>query len=408
MASRRSHRSRLVAAALPVALFGVWPAAAVGLSGCKDEAKPTSDNPPPPPPPSASTKPNVCAAGGGEVKDPATKDFFPRALGGYCIDPNGDAMVYGDKAQHTMDEVCTKEFDGECEVYKKLGVKRVVTLRYVDGTGAPNTVQVLFDQFADAGGAYAMFTTRVVAGGDPTAATMKPLAGGGAAAVGSTNALVWKGTYLLELSFGSDDPSMTKEKMTKLGQEICGALAKGVAEKIPGPNEKLPAAKALPETNLIPLGISYLPKDALGIAGLGAAAVGYYKDGDKRWRGVVVLRDDNDQAKDAMKLLKGKPGALPIKDLGDDAVALVIQEAPDRAKADYVFVRKGNAVLALGDEELVLKAGEPAEKLAPLKLTRDEKMAKLRTWAVSAAPAASASAPSASASAAPSASAPKK
>src|SRR5207237_445626 len=159
-------------------------------------------------------------------------EMLPRAVGGYCIDPHGDAMVYGEKEKHTMDEVCTKEFDGECEVYKRFGVKRVVTLRYVDGSGQPNTVQVLLDQFADAGGA------------------------------------------------------------------------------------------------------SCRPKDARCIPGLGAAAVGYYKAGEKRYRMVVLMRDDADQARDVMKLLKGKPGALPIKDLADDAVAIVLQEAPDRAKAD--------------------------------------------------------------------------
>jgi hypothetical protein len=376
--------------------------ALTGILACKDDpAKVAADNPPPPPPPSASTKPNVCASGGGEVKDVATKDVFPRSSAGYCVDPNGDAMVYGDKEKHTMDEVCTKEFDGECEVYKRLGIKRVVTLRYVDGSGQSNTVQVLFDQFADAGGAYAMFTTRVVAGADPLAATMKPMAGGGAAAIGSTNALVWKGPYLLELSFGSDDPSMTKEKMTELGQTVCGALAKAIGDKIPGASDKLPAVKALPDANMLPLGVVYQPKDALGVAGLGAAAVGYYKDGDKRWRTVVLLRDDNDQARDAMKLIKGKPGAYPMKDIADDAVAMVVQEAPDRAKSDYVFARKGNVILAIGDEELVLKTGEPAEKSAPFKLTRDEKLVKLRAWALAPAPAASSASPAASASAAP-------
>jgi len=385
---------------------------AIGLAvlwiGCKDDsAKVSGDNPPPPPPPSASAKPNVCASGGGEVKDAKSAEMLPRSVAGYCVDPNGDAMVYGEKEKHTMDEVCTKEFDGECEVYKRFGVKRVTTLRYVDGSGAPNTVQVLLDQFADAGGAYAMFTTRVVAGADPLAATMKPLAAGGVGAIGSTNALVWKGQYLLELSFGSDDPSMTKEKMTELGQKICGALAKAIGDKMPGANDKLPAAKALPDANMVPLGVSYQPKDALGVSGLGAAAIGYYKEGEKRYRMVVLLRDDNDQARDAMKLLKGKPGALPIKDVADDAVALVIQEAPDRAKADYVFARKGNFVIAIGDEELVLKTGEPAEKSAALKLTRDEKLAKIRAWTPATAPATSGSA-AASSAPAPSASAPKK
>ena len=77
-----------------------------------------------------------------------------------------------------MDEVCTTAFDGECEVYKRFGLDRVVVLRYVDGSGAPNSVEVNLSRFKTADGAYAMFTKRVVADGDPAQATVKPLAAG--------------------------------------------------------------------------------------------------------------------------------------------------------------------------------------------------------------------------------------
>ena len=69
-----------------------------------------------------------------------------------------------------MDEVCTTAFDGECEVYKRFGLDRVVVLRYVDGTGAPNSVEVNLSRFTTSDGAYAMFTKRVVADGDPARA----------------------------------------------------------------------------------------------------------------------------------------------------------------------------------------------------------------------------------------------
>ena len=59
---------------------------------------------------------------------------------------------------------------------------------------------------------------------------------------------------------------------------------------------------------------------------------------------------------------------LPIKNLGDEAVQLAVQEAPDRAKAEYIVVRRGALVAAVGDEELVLDPGTPSEKLAPVSL----------------------------------------
>ena len=42
------------------------------------------------------------------------------------------------------------------------------------------------------------------------------------------------------------------------------------------------------------------PGDVLGISGLGSGAVGYYKDGDKRWRVVSLGRSDDDAAGDVL------------------------------------------------------------------------------------------------------------
>src|ERR1019366_7315408 len=116
--------------------------------------------------------------------DAISAPFVPRAAGGYCIDPQTEIKTYGDKGKLTMDEVCTTAFDGECEVYKRFGLDRVVVLRYVDGSGAPNSVEVNLSRFTTSDGAYAMSTKRVVAEGDPVAATVKPAAFG---AVGATS-----------------------------------------------------------------------------------------------------------------------------------------------------------------------------------------------------------------------------
>jgi hypothetical protein len=379
---------------LSLVLFGA-------LFGCKDDASSMKgDNPPPPLPsaagPAASGKASPCAAEGAPLKDAVSASIFPRTAGGYCLDPNADATIYGDKEQHSMDEVCTKQFDGECEIYKKFGVKRVVTLRYVDGSGASNSVAVLLDKFADAGGAYAMFTTRVVAGGDPLETTVKPLAAGAVGAVGSTNAYVWRGEYLVELSFASDDPSMTPETMTKLGSAACSAIGKAIGDKLPLAPAALPDLRALPTAEQIPLGVSYETKDALGVSGLGAAAIGYYKGAAKRYRVVSIVREDADHARDAMKVLKSRPGSLPMKDVSDEAAAVTIQEAPDRPKADYIFARKGNAIYGVGDEELSAPK-DGADKSGNWKLTRDEKMSKILAWLQQAAAPSASTAPSASA-----------
>jgi hypothetical protein len=225
-----------------------------------------------------------------------------------------------------------------------------------------------------------MFTKRVVADGDPVAATVKPAAFGAVGATSSSNAYVWRGAYLVELTFVTEDTKMTPEQMAVENVKATGAIAHDIGDKLPGATELPPAAAALPATSRLALGIAYHLKEALGVSGVGPAAVGYYKDGDKRWRDVAVVRADVEGAKEVFRAFKLKAGALPLKGLGDEAVHVVMQEAPDRAKAEYVVARRGSLVAAVGDEELVLDPGTPSDKLAPLKLTRDEKMAKLAGW----------------------------
>jgi hypothetical protein len=355
---------------------------AVAACNKGDESK-SERQPPPAAPPSASVAApasDLCAEGGGVNTDAVSAALIPRVVGHYCLDPQGEPKTYGAQGKMSMDEVCTTAFDGECEVYKRFGLDRVVALRYVDGTGAPNSVEVNLSRFATSDGAYAMFTKRVVADGDPAAATVKPAPFGAVGATSSSNAYVWRGSYLVELTFVTEDTKMTPEQMAAQNATATGAIAREIGNRLPGPTDLPPAAAALPEPMRLPLGIAYHPKEALGISGVGPAAVGYYKDGDKRWRDLAVVRTDVEGAKEVFRAFKLKPGALPVKGVGDEAVQVVVQEAPDRAKAEYIVARRGTLVAAVGDEELVLDPSTPNDKQASLKLTRDEKLARLTSW----------------------------
>jgi hypothetical protein len=348
----------------------------VASAACKSEdAK--NDRAPPPPVAASSTQVDACAGGGGLDADPISGPFVARVTGGYCLDPQGQPKTYGDQGKLSMDEVCTTAFDGECEVYKRFGLDRVVVLRYIDGSGAPNSVEVNLSRFKTADGAYAMFTKRTVADGDPARASVKPLAAGAAGATSSSNAYVWRGSYLAELTFVTEDTKMTPAAMERANDVSTNAIAKDIGSKLPGTPDLLPAAALLPAASRLPLGIAFYPKEALGLSGIGPLAVGYYKEGDKRWRDVAILRADVEGAKEAFRAFKLKPASVPIKGVGDEAVQVVLQEADDRAKAEYLVSRKGTRVVAVGDEELVLEPRASADKLAPLKLTKDEKMQKL-------------------------------
>ena len=342
--------------------------------GCKDDKIAADKGGTAPPPTVSVAKAGACAQGGGSVGDPVSQDFFPKTVTGsagiYCIDPQGDTKTYGDRGKLTMDEVCTTAFDGECEIYKQLGLRRVVSLRYVDGSGAGGSVEVNLSQFAIAGGAYAMYTKRVIAGADPAdpkAPRVVPDVQG-AAAIGNGRGYAWRGQYLAELTYINEEQAQAQ--LSKSSEAILPSIAKEIASKLPGWRLKPASAGALPEQNLVPTGIEYFIANPVGLKTPDDGAIGYYKDGDTRYRVLAIVRDDADKAKDMMKVIKARPGALPVAQLADDATHVMLQENPESARNEYVIARKGSMILGVGDEDR-------APKGAP-KVSKDDKLAKLR------------------------------
>jgi hypothetical protein len=346
-------------------------------SGCSKEEKRGGggDTPPPPPPPASAGKAGACAGGGGELTDSVSAPWLPKSTGGYCVDPQGEVKTYGEKGKLSMDEVCTTAFDGECEVYKKFGLKRVVSLHYVDGSGKGGTVEVNLSQFADVAGAYGMYTMRVVAGDPAEPSTPKPFAAGAAAAIGTGRAYVWRGQHLVELQYVNEQEAPAE--LAKSSDTILRAVGKEIGSKLPGATTLPASAAALPEANRIPNGIVFQPKDIQGWNGVGPGAIGFYKEGDRRWRTLVIFKDDADQAKDAFKTIKSKPGTLPIAGIGDEAAHVVTGGQGGSAKVEMLVARKGNAIWGIGDEEYALRGGAKgdAEKA---RLTKDEAIAKLK------------------------------
>ena len=331
------------------------------------------------PPPVASSKPGACTSGGGSVSDAASSAYFPKLAGAYCIDPNGDARTYGEAAKGTLETVCTELLDGECEVYKNYGLKRVVTLRYVDGAGTPGTVNVIASRFATAEGAFAFFSKRVIADGDPADGTPKELAAGAEGALGTGIAYIWRGEMVAELSYANE--LETPDQIKASSAKVLPELARQIGDHLPGDVNPLPAVRLLPQEQLVPMGISYQHRDALGVAGLGAGAVGYYQNGSERYRVVGLARADEDSAKDVIGTLKKLPGARVQKDLGFDAVSFTTREAEGAPQAEWLAGRSGSNVIVVGDEPLKLKPGAeaavhyPADKrLAVLKSALNPKL----------------------------------
>lgn len=345
------------------------------LGGCKNDKK---EDRAPPPPALEKPKPGACAEGGGKADDPVQGEFLPRTVADYCLDPQGDTRTYGDRGKLTMDQVCTTAVNGECEVYKSYGLKRTVIVRYVDGAGTGSSVEIILSTFADAPGAFGMYTKRVVADADPAdPSAPRPLTGvTGAGALGSGRGYIWKGPYFVEFQYLNEQES--PDQLTKSGARIITLLAQAIDPKLPSSPDKPAAVELLPANGLVANGVQYFPKDVLGVEKLGPGAVGYYKEGEKRYRFVTLAREDADGAKDAMKVIRKLSGASAVQQLGDEAAHVVVQDGPDRPKVEYVAARKGSSVFAVGDEEFVLDAGEPLEKQGDRRLSKDEKIAQLR------------------------------
>jgi hypothetical protein len=336
-------------------------------TGCKKGSEPSEGSAPPPP--VVSSQPGACASGGGSIKDGVSSGYFPRVAGDYCVDPNGDAKTFGEAAGAPLDAVCDL-FDGECEVYKGFGLKRVVTVQYVDGKGSPGTVTVTLSRFGSPEAAYAFFTKRVVADADPLEASPSPLQAGGAAALGSGMAYVWRGEMVAELRYVHELESPDQIKASSA--RVLPVIATALGEKLPGSPDPLPAVARLPAEQRIPSGISYEYRDLLGVAGMGRGAMGYYKDGDRRYRVFVSVRPDEDAAKDVLRTAKKIEGSKGFKDSPMDALAVGLREAEGAPKLEWMIGRSGSVVAGVGDEAFA-QVGTDAKN----RLSESEKLEKL-------------------------------
>ncbi len=328
------------------------------------------------PPPAASARAGVCEAGGGTIKDEATAKLIPRKVGDYCLDPNEPARTFGESGDRPLDDICNL-FDGECDVYKGFRVLRVAQVRWVSGTGSSATIDGYVSRFASAEDAYGMFTKRVVGDGDPAdPATPAPIGGGGGAALGVGNALLWRGAYLVELTLNDD--TAAEAALRTASAKILPPLVQEIGAALPGETQLPEAARLLPTEGRLPMGVRWV-RGPLWAPAKGAAdgALGYYAAGARRHRVAVIARGDDAQAKDVMRSLADIPGARKEKGLGDEAVVATVEESKGLA-AEWVFARKGSRVVAVGDEIRVMRAGESPDERAAKSLDLAAKIEQLK------------------------------
>jgi hypothetical protein len=340
----------------------------VANAGCKGDA-PKRRAPPPP-----AAKPATCKAEP-KVNHPGNVALLPKTTGAFCLDPNGSDKAWGSGAKQPLDGICDI-FDGECEIYKRHGVVRVVEARYVDGGGSSATIDIHLSKFEGSGDAYAMFTMRVVGDGDPAHPdTPKPTAGGGAAALGIGNAYLWRGHHLVEITY--NDEQASAKVIEKRATQLLPGFVKQIAKQIEGKLELPSSAAALPSEQRLALGVRYRTKELLGVKGTGPGAFGYYASGDKRWRVLSVVRRDDDQVADILGSLSKIAGAAREKGIGKAAWRVMVDK-PGSPQTEWLLARKGKQLFGIGDEDRVLRTGMTPEEHGKISLSLDEKRAKLK------------------------------
>ncbi len=358
----------------------------VSLIGCNPDKKPDRGPEPPgashrgaPPPPAASAKGSACASGGGEVKDPVSAPYFPKTVAGYCVNPDGTTLAFGQRTSKPISGICDI-YDGGCKMYEDGKVLRAVRVDYIDGGGGEGMITVDLLEFPSPDHARAIYSKLVTNDEDPSRDDMprKVAVGGADGALGTGSLRFVKGAHLVDISYVNTHESGDVTKLRASADKLLPVVAQALFAKLPEGGKPPAALALLPGEHAIPLGVTFTLDKALGASGTGPSAIGHYKDGDKRWRVLAIAKADTDQAKDVLKSFAKLRGATDEKGVGEGAVRFTFVEKEGDPKAEWIVARKGATVLGLGDESFALQAGESQADHDKVSLSREDKQKRLR------------------------------
>jgi hypothetical protein len=300
---------------------------------------------------------------------------LPRQLGGFCLDAYARVRTYAEDAPEPLDRACEQILGPGCNDTREHGLTRVVALRYRDQLGGPATLDLVVSGFADAEGAYANFTERLLGEGDPLALRARSLEAPGVAVLDAERAAAWLGRYVVGIDYG-DDSSSSAQRSADAAVRLPEALRR-VLEALPNEPDLPLAVQRLPEENRIPLGVRLLLGDVLGMPGIGAGAIGYYREGEKRWRVLSVVRPDADAARDVLGTLSQSPAARPVRNAPLEAIAFTERRLPNEPSVGWVVGQRQEVIYGVGDEPTALPELMSAEREAAVKLSLLDKLVKL-------------------------------
>lgn len=299
---------------------------------------------------------------------------LPRSLGAFCLDAYSRVRAFGSDAPQPLERACEQVLGLGCGDGHAQGLEHVAAFRYTDASGGSAALDVVAARFGTADAAYAHFTDRLLGEGDPAELRAQPIDAPGLAVRAGQLASGWLGRYVVSLSYVD-----TAAPSTELEREAAASLP-GLARRLlltlPQASSPPLAVQRLPTEHRLPLGTRFVLGDVLGVAGAGAGAIGYFQDGDKRWRVLSVVRADDDSARDVFSTLARSPSArLLIAPPG--SIAFTERRLPTEPNVTWVVGQRHEVIYGVGDEPTALPELMSAEREALVKLSAADKLALL-------------------------------
>ena len=300
---------------------------------------------------------------------------LPRSLGAFCLDEYSRVRSFGRDSAQPLERGCEQVLGLGCGDGHALGLERVAALRYTDAGGARASLDVIAAHFATADAAYAHFTDRLLGEGDPAAVRAQPIDAPGIAVQSGRLASGWLGRYVVSLYLV--DTAAPAGELERAAAASLPGLARRLLLALPPAEGLPPAVQRLPAEHRLPLGARLVLGDALGVTGMGAGAIGHYRDGDKRWRVLTLVRSDADSAHDVLGTLARSPSARPLFAAPLGAIAFTERRLPTEPNVTWVVGQRHEVVYGVGDEVSALPELMSAEREAAVKLAPAEKLALL-------------------------------
>ncbi len=290
--------------------------------------------------------------------------------GDWCLDRFAPPASYGELGEESLERACERALGPGCRTEEGAAIRRVVRFHYLNRSEPLAGADGVLSRFREVPAAYAHYTRAVLGAGEPERADATELDGGRLAQRGDS-LFAWRGRELLWLHYA--DPRSAAARRQQRARESLPLLARALLARLGGPDALPAPVQHLPAGERIPLGVRLFLDEAFGVAGLGPSALGYYRQGNERWRMSAVERPDAESAKDLMSTLEHQPEAHRIERAPLEALTLSERRGPGEPPVSWVIARQADVVYGVGTEE---RSG-PLAGESGSGLTLEQKLGKL-------------------------------